>query len=146
MEKVNFAEGERKTGLGRGEMANNAFWQEFEKYDLLSAFWQFCEQHFGYTDTKPSLERLLVTLFVTYTWRYVQAELPAAWKSFVSYKPGNIIAFLDSLMNSVLYRDKYDVLSAHVAKGLNVLSAFAGMRVDDLVDCDTFLAVDQLLV
>ena len=129
-----------------GELVDNAFLQEFEKYDLLSAFWQLCEQHFGYTDTKPSLERLLVTLFVTYTGRYVQAELPAAWKSFVSYKSGNIIAFLDSLMNSVLYRDKYDALSAHVAKGLNVFSAFAGMRVDDLVECDTFLAMDQVLV
>ena len=103
--------------LTDGELVDNAFLQEFEKYDLLSAFWQLCEQHFGYTDTKPSLERLLVTLFVTYTGRYVQAELPAAWKSFVSYKSGNIIAFLDSLMNSVLYRDKYDALSAHVAKG-----------------------------
>ena len=132
--------------LTDGELVDNAFLQEFEKYDLLTAFWQLCEQHFGYTDTKPSLERLLVTLFVTYTGRYVQAELPAAWKSFVSYKSGNIIAFLDSLMNSVLYRDKYDALSAHVAKGLNVFSAFAGMRVDDLVECDTFLAVDQVLV
>lgn len=132
--------------LTDGELVDNAFLQEFEKYDLLSAFWQLCEQHFGYTDTKPSLERLLVTLFVTYTGRYVQAELPAAWRSFVSYKSGNIIAFLDSLMNSVLYRDKYDALSAHVAKGLNVLLAFAGMRVDDLVECDTFLAVDQVLV
>lgn len=132
--------------LTDGELVDNAFLQEFEKYDLLSAFWQLCEQHFGYTDTKPSLERLLVTLFVTYTGRYVQAELPAAWKSFVSYKSGNIIAFLDSLMNSVLYRDKYDALSAHVAKGLNFFSAFAGMRVDDLVECDTFLAVDQVLV
>ena len=132
--------------LTDGELVDNAFLQEFEKYDLLSAFWQLCEQHFGYTDTKPSLERLLVTLFVTYTGRYVQAELPAAWKSFVSYKSGNIIAFLDSLMNSVLYWDKYDALSAYVAKGLNVFSAFAGMRVDDLVECDTFLAVDQVLV
>ena len=132
--------------LTDGKLVDNAFLQEFEKYDLLSAFWQLCEQHFGYTDTKPSLERLLVTLFVTYTGRYVQAELPAAWKSFVSYKSGNIIAFLDSLMNSVLYRDKYDALSAHVAKGLNVFSAFAGMRVDDLMECDTFLAVDQVLV
>lgn len=132
--------------LTDGELADNVFLQEFEKYDLLSAFWQLCEQHFGYTDAKPSLERLLVTLFVTYTGRYVHAELPAAWKSFVSYKSGNIIAFLDSLMNSVLYRDKYDALSAHVAKGLNVLPAFAGMRVDDLVECDTFLAVDQVLV
>lgn len=132
--------------LTDGGLEDNIFLQEFDKYDLMSAFWKLCEQHFGYTDTKSSLERLLVTMFVTYTGRYVQTELPAAWKSFVSYKSGNIIALLDSLMNSVLYRDKYDALSAHVAKGLNVLSAFAGMRVDDLVECDTFLAVDQVLV
>jgi len=132
--------------LTEGSLAENVYLQQFEQYDLLPSFWRLCEQHFGYTDVKPTLERLLVTLFVTYTARYVQAELPAAWKSLVSYKAGNIIAFLDSLMNSVLYRDKYDELSDHVAKGLNVYQAFSGCRADDLVECDTFLAVDQVLV
>ena len=132
--------------LTEGSLSENAYLQQFEQYDLLPSFWRLCEQHFGYTDVKPTLERLLVTLFVTYTARYVQTELPAAWKSFVSYKAGNIIAFLDSLMNSVLYRDKYDELSDHVAKGLNVYQAFFGCRADDLVECDTFLAVDQVLV
>lgn len=103
--------------LTESSLSENAYLQQFEQYDLLPSFWRLCEQHFGYTDVKPTLERLLVTLFVTYTARYVQTELPAAWKSFVSYKAGNIIAFLDSLMNSVLYRDKYDELSDHVAKG-----------------------------
>lgn len=145
-EKGNFPEGEGETVPGRGGLEDNIFLREFEKYDLLLAFWRLCEQHFGYTDGKPSLERLLATMFVTYTGRYVQAELPAAWKNFVSYKSGNIIAFLDSLMNSVLYRDRYDALSARVAKELNVSRAFAGMRVDDLADCDTFLAADQVLV
>ena len=49
-------------------------------------------------------------------------------------------------MNSVLYRDQYDALSAHVAKELNVFPVFAGMRADDLTECDTFLAVDQVLM
>lgn len=132
--------------LTEGSLSDNTYMQQFEQYDLLPSFWKLCEQHFGYTDVKPTLERLLVTLFVTYTARYVQADLPAAWKSFVSYKAGNIIAFLDSLMNSILYRDKYDELSDHVAKGLNVYQTFAGYRADDLVECDTFLAVDQVLV
>ena len=145
-EKGNFPEGEGETVPGHGGLEDNIFLREFEKYELLTAFWRLCEQHFGYTDGKPSLERLLATMFVTYTGRYLQAELPAAWKSFVSYKSGNIIAFLDSLMNSVLYRDRYDALSAHVAKVLKVSRAFVGMRVDDLADCDTFLAADQVLV
>lgn len=132
--------------LTEGSLSDNTYMQQFEQYDLLPSFWKLCEQHFGYTDVKPTLERLLVTMFVTYAARYVQTDLPAAWKSFVSYKAGNIIAFLDSLMNSVLYRDKYDELSNYVAKGLNVYQAFAGCRADDLVECDTFLAVDQVLV
>lgn len=132
--------------LTEGSLSDNTYMQQFEQYDLLPSFWKLCEQHFGYTDVKPTLERLLVTMFVTYAARYVQTDLPAAWKSFVSYKAGNIIAFLDSLMNSVLYRDRYDELSNYVAKGLNVYQAFAGYRADDLVECDTFLAVDQVLV
>lgn len=132
--------------LTEGSLSDNTYMRQFEQYDLLPSFWKLCEQHFGYTDVKPTLERLLVTMFVTYAARYVQTDLPAAWKSFVSYKAGNIIAFLDSLMNSVLYRDKYDELSNYVAKGLNVYQAFAGYRADDLVECDTFLAVDQVLV
>ena len=132
--------------LTEGSLSDNTYMQQFEQYDLLPSFWKLCEQHFGYTDVKPTLERLLVTMFVTCTARYVQTDLAAAWKSFVSYKAGNIIAVLDSLMNSVLYRDKYDELSNYVAKGLNVYQAFAGYRADDLVECDTFLAVDQVLV
>lgn len=132
--------------LTEGELDENSYLQDFERYALLESFWKYCEQQFGYTDIKPSLERLLVTMFVTYTERYVQAELPAAWKTFVSYKSGNSIAFLDSLMNSILYRDKYDELSARVEKGLNVLSAFAEMRPDDLVECDTFLSADRVLI
>lgn len=145
-EKGNFPEGKGEDIPSRGGLEDNILLREFEKYELLPAFWRLCELRFGYTDGKPSLERLLATMFVTYTGHYVQAELPAAWRSFVSYKSGNIIAFLDSLMNSVLYRDRYDTLSAHVAKVLKVSRVFAGMRVDDLADCDTFLAADQVLV
>lgn len=136
----------RESSSEDGNPGESKLLQEFARYDLLEAFWKLCEQQFGYTDVKPTLERLLVTMFVTYTARYVQAEFPAAWKSFVSYKSGNIIAFLDSLMNSVLYQDKYDELSAHVAKGLNVFSVFSGYRTDELLDCDTFLEVDQIVI
>jgi uncharacterized protein (TIGR02687 family) len=127
-------------------LEDNAYLAEFEKYDLIDSFWKLCEQHFGYTDVKPTLEKFVFTLFVTYTDRYVQADLPQPWKPFISYKSGNIIAFLDNLMNSVLYRDSYDRLSLHVAEGLNVQAVFSALEPEDLINCDTFLAVDQILV
>lgn len=130
---------------GKG-LADNAFMSEFERYDLLDAFWKLCKQHFGYTDVKPTLEKLVVTMFVTYTAKYIGAELPETWKTFQSYKSGNIIAFLDNLMNSLIYRETYNTLSAHVAKGLNAGTVFAGYLPENLVNCDTFLCFDQIII
>lgn len=132
--------------LTDGELQDNKFLAEIEKYDLISAFWKLCEQHFGYTDPKPNLEKLLVTLFVTATERQISGDVPQPWKTFVSYKSGNIIAFLDNLSNSVLYRDRYDELSAHVAAGLQLNTVLSGYLPEDLVDCDTFIAIDQVLI
>ena len=145
-EKVNGFEGGRGTDLGCGELQDNKFLMEIEKYDLLSAFWKLCEQHFGYTDPKPKLDKLLVTMFVTATERQLSGEVPQSWKSFVSYKSGNIIAFLDNLSNSVLYRDRYDELSSHVASGLQLNTVLSGYLPENLVDCDTFIAVDYIIV
>lgn len=132
--------------LTEGSLEENKFLAEMEKYDLQDAFWKLCEQQFGYTDVKPTLEKLTATLFVTYTAKYVQAELPKPWKVFVSYKSGNIIAFLDNLMNNVLYRERYDVLSDHVAAGLNAMSSFTACLPEELLECDTFLCIDQILI
>ena len=132
--------------LTDGELADNKFLFEVEKYGLLNDFWKLCEQHFGYTDVKPTLEKLIVTMFVTYTAKYVQAELPKPWKAFISYKAGNIIAFMDNLMNNILYRGRYDELSAHVAAGLKAYAAFSEYAPEDLVNCDTFLDIDRLMI
>ena len=132
--------------LTEGDLTDNKFLEEMEKYDLLEDFWKLCEQYFGYIDVKPTLEKLLVTMFVTYTGRYLHGELPKAWKSFQSYKGGTIIAFLDSLMNNVLYRDAYDRLSLRVETGLNARTALQSYAPEELLDCDAFLCVDQILV
>ena len=132
--------------LTDGELADNKFLSEIEKYGLKDDFWKLCEQHFGYTDVKPALEKLVVTMFVTYTAKYVQTELPKPWKPFISYKAGNVIAFMDNLMNNVLYRGRYDELSAHIAAGLKAYAAFSEYAPDDLVNCDTFLDIDKLLI
>ena len=125
---------------------NNKFLTEFEKYNLLSAFWRLCEEQFGYTDVKPTLEKFVVTMFVTYTERYVQGELPQSWRSFVSYKSGNIIAFMDSLMNNVLYRERYDEISGIIASNLKVALSFKDYSPEALIDCDTFAILDRFIL
>ena len=132
--------------LTEGELEENKFLTEMEKYELLGAFWKLCEQQLGYTDVKPTLDKLLATMFVTYTDKYVQVDLPQAWKSYVAYKAGNVIAFLNNLMNNMLYQKRYDELSAHIATGLNVSSALGSYLPEDLMECDSFCFIDQLII
>lgn len=132
--------------LTEGTLEENKSLLEMEKYDLQKSFWKLCEQQFGYTDEKPTLEKLVLTLFVTETARQLGNNVPQSWKTFISYKAGNSIAFLDSLMNSVLYSERFDQLSMHVSDGLNIPATFNKMQVEELTEVDTFIAADHVLV
>lgn len=132
--------------LTAGNLANNPLLANLEKCGLAETFWQFCERQFGYGDVTPSLERLVVTLFVTCAEKCIPSEMPSAWKPFVSYKAGSSISFLDGMRNSVLYRERYDELSDHVATGLKAGQALADYPTEELLDCDIFRAVDQILI
>jgi hypothetical protein len=132
--------------LTEGGLEDNPFLPEFQKYDLLSVFWRMCEDILGYTDNTPSLVRLAATLFITYTARQLRGDVPKAWKEFVSYKSGSIIAFVDSLMNSVIYKPKYDDLACQIASVLNVRETFANIAPESLLECDAFSIFDELII
>ena len=125
---------------------DNKYLVEFEKYDLLDAFWQQADVAFGYSDPKPTLEKLIITMFVTYASKVIHTDMPQAWKSFISYKSGNIIAFTDNLMNSYLYGTRYDEVSEMVYNTINGKNHFAKMDVDTLVDCNLFSGIDELII
>lgn len=129
-----------------GELDDNKFITEIKKYDLLDDFWKLSEKYFGYTDMEPTLESFLITLFVTYTAKHISSDIPKEWESYISYKSGNIIAFMDSIMNIVLYCDKYDQLSNFVDIKLGVEKTFAKYSPEIFLNCDTFICVDQLLI
>lgn len=132
--------------LTEDELSESKYLNEFQKYDLLTDFWTLIGQEYGYSDPEPTLQKLVVTLFVTYAERYITDPLPEAWKPFISSKPGNDIAFLDSLMNSVLYRKRYDELSGYVANGLHVSEILKSYAPEALVGCDSFAVIDEILL
>lgn len=127
-------------------LADNKYLAEFDKYELLPTFWHHCEDAFGYTDQKPTLEKFVMTLFVTYASKTIRSEMPQAWKNFVSYKSGNIIAFLDNLMNSYLYGERFDEISGIVYNALNASSVLARLPIEALIDCNLFAGIDSMLI
>jgi len=132
--------------LTEGQLEDSKYLVEFQKYGLLTDFWFLVGQEYGYSDPQPSLQKLVVTLFVTYAARYISDPVPEEWKKFLSSKPGNDIAFLDSLMNSVLYREKYDELSGYVASVLHAPETLKSYAPEALVSCDSFAVIDEILL
>ena len=127
-------------------LVDNKYLAEFEKYDLLDAFWQQADANFGYNDNKPTLEKFIISMFVTYASRTIHTEIPQAWKPFVSYKFGNIMTFMDNLMNSYLYGGRFDEVSDIVYNAINGKEHFAKMDVSSLVECSLFAGIDDLIL
>lgn len=127
-------------------LQDNKYLAEFEKYDLLSAFWKQADVAFGYNDPKPTLEKLVITMFITYAAKSIHTDMPQAWKPFISYKFGNIIAFMDNLMNSYLYGTRFDEISEIIYNAINGKNYLEKMEVETLVDCNIFAGVDELLI
>lgn len=128
------------------DLDHSKYLSEFERFDLLIPFWNMCEETFGYTDTAPSLHKLIDTLFVTYAAKVIGAELPQSLKNYCSYKSGNIIAFLDSLMNSLIFKDSFDKLSEMVYNALRVDEALEKLDVSDFAELELFEKVDILII
>lgn len=135
-----------RTVITDSDLKDNTFLKEFDKYDLTKSFWMYCEQHMGYVDPDPTLEKMVVTMFVTYAEKYIHCDLPKQWGTFRSIKAGNIIAFLDNLMNSVLYRNRFDELAEYVEDGLKTRDVFAGVNPEDLLDLEVFKATDDVII
>lgn len=135
-----------RTVLTDAGFEENPYLAEFKKYDLLDAFWRLAQDVFGYADANPTLEKFTMTLFVTYADKVISSELPVAWKPFVSFKSGNVIVFLDNLMNSYIYGERFDKISGMVYESLNAATEIQKLPVEELVSCGIFAGIDEILI
>ncbi len=125
---------------------DNKYLAELEKYDLSEAFWRQAEMSFGYMDSKPTLEKLLMCLFITYSVKTTNCDPPVSWKPYVSLKPGSIMAFLDNFMNNAVYSERFDELSEIIYKSIDGGNVFSKMLVEELIDCGIFRGIDRIII
>ena len=129
------------------DFEDNKYLAEFEKYSLDKAFWEQANVRFGYSDTKPTLEKFVLTLFVTYLSKTTYSDLPQALKPSVAYKStNNITVYLDNLMNSTLYGESFDRISEYVYRTLDADKLLRKMLPDDIVDCHLFAGIDNIII
>lgn len=142
---VNFEEVVRIV-LTSGELRNNEYMAEFKKYGLDEAFWKHISHTFSFIDEEPNLEKLIISLFLTYTEKEIHRDLPASMNKYLLSKSGTVMAFMDQIMNSILYHEDFDHLSDRVFVKINGERLFEGYSVEDIVDLDIFRFVDNKLI
>ena len=109
--------------LAEEDLDHSEILDAFRHYELEDSFWKMCSDQFGSMEQNPSLNKLIIALYVTCAKHEITAGIPEGWESFVLPKTGNVIAFLDSMMNSVVYQGVFDRLSRLVSTQLHVKKA-----------------------
>ena len=119
---------------------------DFKKYGLDEAFWKHISHTFSFVDEEPNLEKLIISLFLTYTEKEIHKELPASMNKYLLSKSGTVMAFMDQIMNSILYHEDFEHLSDRVFTKINGEILIEGYSVEDIVDLDIFRFVDNKLI
>lgn len=140
----NFEELLRKVLLAG--LDDNTILKKIVTQKMDSIFWKLCEKQYGYKDSDPTLQKLLVTLLVTYTDAMTDGNIPKEWKSFISGKQNDVIVFVKNLMNHTETRDFYDLESEKIAVRLEVKKLLRQISLDNVVALDTFELFDENII
>jgi len=136
--------------LSSGDIEEQEIITAFERAGIEHDFWKICSSRFGYEESKPSLLRLVLSMFAVYVCKDFEDPTPDAWKLFlqdsVKNKITNISVLLDNMMNSVIYQDDFDHISEVAVKGLEAEKALSGVRLENIVSCASLKLADELIV
>lgn len=123
-------------------------WEQIEKFDLEEPFWRFIKKAFGYAEETPSLENLLIRLLVTDFAQHLHGQLPSALEHLVLPQMGraNAVVCLAQWRDSASKGLSYDRLSDYVAQRINLGDHLHSFDIDDLIDVQTFVDVEKLIV
>ena len=136
--------------LSSGNIEQQQIIAELSKYDLEEAFWELVDKRFGYDDPKPSLLKLVMSLFAVYTFHEDLDAAPKDWKIFIQDRmkrqASNITVLLENMMNNVIYQECFDELSDLVSEKLNVSNALASIPLEAVIHTGSFRVIDEFIL
>ncbi len=128
------------------DLSNNKHINEFSKYGLEETFWKYCRINFSYIDEEPNLIRFSISLLLTYAQNQMNKKLHSGLNDYILEKPGTVMAFVDQMMNSNLYKDSFRRISNEVYRSIDGDKIFKDYNIEDLVDIDVFKAIDEKII
>ena len=127
--------------IANDEITNNKYINILSTNGIDDVFWEYCRNFLGWQDPSPTLEKMLLTIYVSYFKRDVDFDLPDTLNQFISGKPGNVTQVFELLSSQK--RMEY----ADYAAGLiNIKSILNNASIDSIVKCSVFKEVDISII
>ena len=133
--------------LASGE--DGALLKQLDKHDLTASFWREVSDSLSYKNESPSLADFALKLFCTELWSQIDAS-DSDWllNNVLSAASGKAtaLAFMTSWRDSRSYADNHDVISKLIASQLEVDSRCSHYQAHQLLECETFEAIEQAII
>ena len=126
--------------------AGNESLQLFEKFGLATDFWLVCKRLFGYNPAGKNLKDLVTCLFATYAAHAMDMDAPDEWLDRSLPQEGEVLAFLDGMMNYLPdqpYFERFSHTAAQELNAMQVLGQVQHTNPDLLLDCTVFDAAEE---
>ena len=124
-------------------------WESICKFDLAPSFWRLMEETFGYAESSPSLQDLLIRLLVTDMSITLKGILPLSLRLFVLPSREKVLTasvFANHWRNNLHHFPAYNDLSRATAKQLKLESHLGALDESSLLECMSFEAVERHLI
>lgn len=126
--------------------AENESLQLFAKFGLVADFWLVCKRLFGYNPAEKSLKDLVSCLFATYAAHAMDVDAPDAWLDRSLPEEGEVLTFLDGMMNYLPdqpYFERFSHTAAQELNAMQVLGQVQHTNPDLLLGCTVFDAAEE---
>lgn len=131
------------------DLAECPLFAQLAKFELEASLWAFLANEFGYQVSEPSLKDFVLKLFCTELWCQIEgAERDWLLNNVLKTSAGraSALAFMASWRDSRSFSAFYNIISDQLAKQLEVSQRCADYQPLQVVECETFEAIEQVII
>ncbi|MDR0705060.1 MAG: BREX-1 system phosphatase PglZ type A [Planctomycetaceae bacterium] len=123
-------------------------WKLVEKYGLNDIFWKLSEQFFAFKDPTPTLQKLLIQLFVSDFVHRLNNHIPSKLENLRLPAKGelNTVAFFAQWRDSISRAGSYNKLAEYAAEKLFINETLEKLPLDLLLENVTFSQADDQIL
>lgn len=123
----------------------NKLIKSFSKFNILDDFWKLVSKKYNYTDSDPTVKKLIISLILNYTADFYDGEYLTNWKPYIVSNRNNAHIFIDEFMNNSKYSDSYDEISNGLEEFLKI-NTLKIESIDSYKHCDSFERFDKNII